>query len=103
VHAHPQEKTGRFLKGRIILSIGDEKMEMNPGDCWSVPGNLEHGADILGESIAIEVFSPVRKDYLNYYHPGENITGTTNQHHPRTGLVVFVPGRQERIKPYHPG
>ncbi len=66
VHSHPQEQTGRLLKGRIILSIGKEKMEMAPGDCWSVPGNMEHGAAIPEESIAIEVFSPVREDYFKF-------------------------------------
>ena len=43
-----------------------EKSEMKPGDCWIVPSNIEHGAEIIEESIAIEVFSPVREDYLKY-------------------------------------
>jgi quercetin dioxygenase-like cupin family protein len=50
-----------------VLSIGSEKKEMQPGDCWSVPGGTGHGAQILEDSIAIEVFSPVREDYLQYY------------------------------------
>ncbi|MBN2085104.1 MAG: cupin domain-containing protein [Anaerolineales bacterium] len=67
MHSHPQEQTGRLLQGKIILSIGGEKMEMTPGDCWSVPGDTEHGAEILEDSTAIEVFSPVREDYKQYY------------------------------------
>ncbi len=67
MHCHPQEQTGRLLKGKIILTIADEKAELNPGDCWSVPGNVMHGAEVVEESIAIEVFSPVREDYLKYY------------------------------------
>jgi quercetin dioxygenase-like cupin family protein len=67
LHSHPQEQAGRLLQGRIVLSIGSEKKEMKPGDCWSVPGGIEHGAQILEDSIAIEVFSPVREDYLEYY------------------------------------
>lgn len=66
-HSHPQEQTGRLLKGKLILSIGNEKSEMMPGDCWSVPSNTEHGAEVVEESIAIEVFSPVREDYLQYF------------------------------------
>lgn len=65
-HSHPQEQTGRLLKGKIILSIGNEKSEMLPGDCWCVPSNIEHGAEIIDDSIAIEIFSPVREDYLKY-------------------------------------
>jgi quercetin dioxygenase-like cupin family protein len=67
LHSHAQEQTGRLLKGKISLSIGTDKTEIKPGDGWLVPGNVEHGADIVEESIAIEVFSPVREDYLQYY------------------------------------
>jgi quercetin dioxygenase-like cupin family protein len=67
LHSHPQEQTGRLLQGRIVLSIGSENKEMKPGDCWSVPGGTGHGAQILEDSIAIEVFSPVREDYLQYH------------------------------------
>ena len=67
IHSHPQEQTGRLLQGKIVLSIGGEKREMTPGDCWSVPCHAEHGAEILEDSIAIEVFSPVRDDYKQYH------------------------------------
>jgi len=67
MHSHPQEQTGRLLKGRIVLTIADEKAEINPGDCWIVPSNTMHGAEVVEESVAIEVFSPVRKDYLRYF------------------------------------
>jgi len=36
---------------------------MGPGDSWAIKGNLEHGAEIKEDSIAVEVFSPVREDY----------------------------------------
>jgi quercetin dioxygenase-like cupin family protein len=64
MHAHPQEQTGYLVSGHIILTIGGKPHEMKPGDSWSIPGNVEHGAGIIEDSVAIEVFSPVRKDYL---------------------------------------
>lgn len=63
-HTHPQEQTGYLVSGRIRLSIGDETFEVEPGDSWCVPGDVVHGAEILADSIAVEVFSPVREDYL---------------------------------------
>jgi Uncharacterized conserved protein, contains double-stranded beta-helix domain len=63
-HAHSQEQTGHLIAGRIRLSIGEETSEMEPGDSWCVPCNIEHGAEVIADSIAIEVFSPIRKDYL---------------------------------------
>ncbi|HPE63636.1 MAG TPA: cupin domain-containing protein [Methanothrix sp.] len=63
-HSHPQEQTGYLVSGRILLSIGSEEFEAEAGDSWSIPGDVEHGALILEDSVAIEVFSPVRTDYL---------------------------------------
>lgn len=64
VHTHPHEQTGYLESGRIVLHIGSEAHEAGPGDSWSIPGNLEHRAVILEDSVAVEVFSPVREDYL---------------------------------------
>jgi hypothetical protein len=33
--------------------------------------NVEHGAEVLEDSVAVEVFSPVREDYL----PGKKFFG----------------------------
>jgi quercetin dioxygenase-like cupin family protein len=63
-HSHPQEQTGYLVEGHIKVRIGDEIFDVYPRDSWTIPGNVVHGADILEDSIAVEVFSPVRKDYL---------------------------------------
>ena len=64
MHSHPEEQTGFLVSGSILLTIGAETFSAGPGDSWCIPGNVEHGAEILADSVAIEVFSPVRKDYL---------------------------------------
>ena len=64
MHAHEQEQTGYLVSGAIRLSIGAETFDVEPGDSWCIPGNVEHGAQIIADSVAIEVFSPVRQDYL---------------------------------------
>jgi quercetin dioxygenase-like cupin family protein len=63
-HRHPQEQTGYLVSGKILLSIGPEEFEAEPGDSWCIPGNVEHGAHILEDSVAVEIFSPIRVDYL---------------------------------------
>lgn len=63
-HSHPHEQTGYLVKGEILLTIGDETFTVKPGDSWTIPGGVEHGAEIVDNSMAIEVFSPVREDYL---------------------------------------
>jgi quercetin dioxygenase-like cupin family protein len=64
LHAHPHEQTGYLISGKIRLSIGEDTFDAEPGDSWCIPGNVEHRAAILADSVAIEVFSPVREDYL---------------------------------------
>jgi quercetin dioxygenase-like cupin family protein len=46
------------------LIIGDERFDAKPGDSWCIPGDVVHGAEILEDSVVVEVFSPVREDYL---------------------------------------
>jgi quercetin dioxygenase-like cupin family protein len=63
-HSHPQEQTGYLVSGHIRLTIGKETFDVEPGDSWNVPCSMEHQAEILADSVAIEVFSPLREDYL---------------------------------------
>jgi len=63
-HSHPYEQTGYLVKGHILLTIGDTKYDAYPGDSWCIPMDVNHGAEILEDSVAIEIFSPVRVDYL---------------------------------------
>lgn len=63
-HSHPHEQTGYLVSGKIRLFILDEANLVEPGDAWCIPGGIEHRAEILEDSVAVEVFSPVREDYL---------------------------------------
>jgi len=64
LHKHPNEQTGYLISGHIILNIDGHNFEMNSGDSWCIPGDTEHGAEVIENSIAIEVFCPIREDYL---------------------------------------
>lgn len=63
-HKHSHEQTGYLVSGRIDLNIGNEKYHVEPGDSWCINSNVDHSAVALENSVAIETFSPVRKDYL---------------------------------------
>lgn len=63
-HRHPHEQTGYLVRGRLRF-FGDEgETVVEPGCSWSFKAGVSHGAEALGDSIVIEVFSPVREDYL---------------------------------------
>ena len=63
-HSHPHEQTGFMVYGKLRFKVEDEVMEVFTGDSWCIPGGAEHGVEALEESVVIEVFSPVREDYL---------------------------------------
>lgn len=63
-HDHPHEQTGYLVKGRLRMFVGDDAFLAETGDAWCIPGNVTHSAEALEDSIAVEVFSPVRQDYL---------------------------------------
>jgi quercetin dioxygenase-like cupin family protein len=63
-HAHPHEQSGYVVSGRIRVSIGEEVINAGPGDSWSILGNVQHAVEVLEQTVVIEVFSPVREDYL---------------------------------------
>ncbi len=65
-HSHIYEQTGYLIKGRIQLFINENTKELMPGDNWNIPKDIKHKALILEDSKAIEVFNPVREDYLKY-------------------------------------
>lgn len=63
-HDHPQEQTGYLVSGHLLMTIGNEEYEVRPGSSWAITGGIGHKAKALERSVAVEVFSPVRSDYL---------------------------------------
>ena len=65
-HSHVNEQTGYLVKGKIKLDIGGNSRIINPGDSWNIPSGVKHKAEILENSVAIEVFIPMRAEYVQY-------------------------------------
>jgi quercetin dioxygenase-like cupin family protein len=63
-HAHPHEQIGYLVSGRLVFTVSDEQWTAEPGDAWCFPGNQEHAARAVEDSVVIEVFSPVREEFL---------------------------------------
>lgn len=63
-HQHPYEQTGHLISGKMNFRIDKTWQLAEPGDSWSIPENVEHEVEILETSVVLELFSPVRPDYL---------------------------------------
>ena len=64
VHQHPHEQTGYLVSGALRFTIEDEVIVAHPGDSWNLASEIPHGAEALEDCEVVEVFSPVREDYL---------------------------------------
>jgi len=53
-----------MISAKLRFKIGDELFEAEGGDSWCIPGGLEHAVEVMENSVVLEVFSPVREDYL---------------------------------------
>ena len=63
-HSHPHEQTGIMISGKLRFIVDGQTMDVEAGDSWCLPGGVEHSAEALEDTVVIEVFSPVREDYL---------------------------------------
>ena len=63
-HNHPHEQTGYLVSGSLKFRIGDDVLDAVGGDSWSIPGGMEHAVEVLEDSLIVEVFSPLREEYL---------------------------------------
>jgi quercetin dioxygenase-like cupin family protein len=63
-HSHPHEQIGYIVQGSFEFTIGGETKILKTGDSYYMPSNVVHGAKALEESVAIDIFTPIREDYL---------------------------------------
>ena len=62
-HSHLNQQVGYVVSGKIEITIDGVTTACQPGDCWSIPGGVEHSAHFVVESVIVECFSPPREDY----------------------------------------
>ena len=64
-HDHPHEQVTMVERGPVLFTIGDEQRIANTGDILHFPPGMRHGATMLdGEVLLIDIFSPIREDFL---------------------------------------
>ncbi|MFH1823849.1 MAG: cupin domain-containing protein [Candidatus Firestonebacteria bacterium] len=64
-HSHKNEQMAYIIKGKVEFSMGEnkEKHIFKKGMFFSFAPNVKHGTKFLEDSIVIDIFSPVMKDY----------------------------------------
>lgn len=63
-HAHPQEQVANVLEGSLRFVLGGEESVVSAGESMIVPGGIPHEVEALEDALVLDVFSPVRDDWV---------------------------------------
>lgn len=63
-HQHPHDQLAYLVSGHVRVQCGDTTFEARAGDSFVLRGGIDHRVVALEQSVALDVFTPVREDYL---------------------------------------
>lgn len=64
LHQHPHRQATYVAAGRFDVTVGAETSQLVVGDCFYAGADVVHGVRALEDGALIDVFTPVRKDFL---------------------------------------
>lgn len=65
VHHHPHEQVGYVVSGELdLLMEGQQTRRLGAGASYYVPPGVPHGVVIHTPTVLVDVFTPVREDFL---------------------------------------
>lgn len=65
VHDHHHAQMAYVESGVFDFTIGDETRRLSAGDCAYIPSGVPHGAICLEAGALLDIFSPMREDFLD--------------------------------------
>ncbi|HSN62459.1 MAG TPA: cupin domain-containing protein [Ferruginibacter sp.] len=65
LHQHPHTQITHVESGMFEVEIAGEKKVLKGGDAFYIPPNVLHGAVCLEAGVLIDVFSPMREDFID--------------------------------------
>lgn len=63
-HKHRHSQTTYIVNGKFEVNIANKSKILSAGDGFYIPPNIEHGVVCLEEGILVDVFSPIREDFI---------------------------------------
>jgi quercetin dioxygenase-like cupin family protein len=64
MHSHPHTQASYVASGKFDITIDGKTKTLKGGDVYFVPSDLVHGAVCLEAGELIDVFHPLREDFL---------------------------------------
>ena len=64
-HAHENEQVSCVLSGALKFQFDDREVVVGAGEVMQIPGGIAHAVTVLEDTVVIDVFSPVRQDWID--------------------------------------
>jgi len=64
-HSHENEQVTSVLSGALKFKFDGQEVVVRAGEVLQIPSWLEHEVDVLEDTVAVDVFSPVRQDWID--------------------------------------
>jgi quercetin dioxygenase-like cupin family protein len=64
MHAHESEQMTYILQGALKCLVGGEEVLVREGEVLHIPSGTPHQAEALEDTFELDVFSPVREDWV---------------------------------------
>ena len=65
IHAHESEQMTYVLQGALKLLVGGEDVTVRDGEVLHIPAGVPHQAEALDDTFVLDVFSPIRQDWID--------------------------------------
>jgi quercetin dioxygenase-like cupin family protein len=66
MHAHESEQMTCVLQGALRFLVDGEEIIVREGEVLHIPSLTPHQAEALDDTFELDVFSPVRRDWLAF-------------------------------------
>ena len=63
-HSHVNEQISMVESGALKFFIGGSEQIVRAGEVLVIPPHMPHGVEVLEDSVVVDVFSPLREDWL---------------------------------------
>ena len=64
MHHHINEQITMLESGKLRFEIAGEETILTTGEALTIPPSAPHTVEALEDSVAVDVFSPVREDWI---------------------------------------
>jgi len=64
-HQHESEQITYILEGALLFRLEGKEVTVAKGQVLRIPSNVPHSAEALEDTLDLDVFSPIRQDWIN--------------------------------------